>query len=242
MKTFAFALRNFKEILRDKLTLFFGIGFPVILLLMLSVIQKNIPVSLFEPEHLTPGVAFFGLSFISLFSALTIAKDKSTAFMTRLRVSPMSAYDFLFGYTLPLIPMAIAQMLICFALAIPLGLKFTPRIFLSIAALLLSALMYIALGLIFGCLLNDKQVGGICGALLTNLSAWLSGVWFDITLLGGAFGKIANCLPFIHGVEAARAALNGGDVFPHLWWLIGYDIVLIALSVILFNRMLKSDK
>lgn len=143
MKALTFGIRNAKEILRDKLTLFFGIGFPVILLLMLSLIQKNIPVPLFEPEHLTPGIAFFGLSFISLFSALTIAKDKSSAFMTRLRVSPMTASDFILGYSLPLLPMAIVQMLICFAVALPLGLKFTPRIFLSILVLLPSAIMYL---------------------------------------------------------------------------------------------------
>ncbi len=241
MKALTFAMRNTKEILRDKLTLFFGIGFPVILLLMLSLIQKNIPVSLFEIEKLTPGIAFFGLSFMALFSALMISKDKSTAFMLRLRVSPMNGADFILGYAMPLIPMAIVQMLICFALALPLGLKFTPRIFLSMAVLLPSAIMYIALGLIFGVLLNDKQVGGICGALLTNLSAWLSGVWFDVSLMGGVLGKTADCLPFIHGVESARAALIGGDVFPHLWWVIAYDIVLIALAIILFNRMLKSD-
>ena len=42
--------RTFKEIMRDGVTLFFGAIFPVILLLLLTAIQANIPVSLFEIE------------------------------------------------------------------------------------------------------------------------------------------------------------------------------------------------
>lgn len=43
MKTMWFAGRCGKEILRDKLNLAFGIGFPVILLLLLSAINASIP-------------------------------------------------------------------------------------------------------------------------------------------------------------------------------------------------------
>ena len=37
MRLKAFALRVFKEIIRDPLTLIFGIGFPLVLLLLLSL-------------------------------------------------------------------------------------------------------------------------------------------------------------------------------------------------------------
>jgi ABC-2 type transport system permease protein len=90
--------------------------------------------------------------------------------------------------------------------------------------------------LLFGSILNDKQVGGICGALLTNLSAWLSGIWFDLELVGGAFKKIAYALPFVHAVELERAILAGnfGDVLQHLWWVLGYAVVAVLLAVLLF--------
>ena len=90
-------------------------------------------------------------------------------------------------------------------------------------------------------MLNDKQAGGICGALLTNLSAWLSGVWFDLELVGGVFKKIAYALPFVHGVEMGRAVLAGdwSGIFPHIWWVLGYGMGLLALSVLLFLRQMK---
>jgi ABC-2 type transport system permease protein len=92
-------------------------------------------------------------------------------------------------------------------------------------------------------MLNDKQVGGICGALLTNLSAWLSGVWFDLELVGGAFQKISYALPFVHAVDMERAVLEGNmeGIFPHLWWVLGYAAVLMALAVLLFLRQMKKQ-
>ena len=244
MRLLDFASRNAKEILRDKLTLFFGIGFPVVLILLLSAIQSNIPVTLFAIENLTPGIAVFGLSFLALFSGLLIAKDRTTALMQRLFTSPLRPSEFIFGYILPLLPMAVAQSVLCFLVALPLGLSLTAWILLVLVVLLPTDLLFIALGLLCGSVFTDKQVGGICGALLTNLSAWLSGTWFDIALVGGVFETIADLLPFHHAVEAGRAALCGqlSGLFPHLWWVIGYGAVLLLLAVVVFRQQLCTDK
>ena len=73
MMMLSFAKRNLKEMMRDPLNLSFLFGFPVVLLLLLSAIQANIPVSMFEIAHLAPGVAVFGLAFLTLFSATLIS-------------------------------------------------------------------------------------------------------------------------------------------------------------------------
>ncbi len=243
MKALGFAGRNTKEILRDKLTLIFGIGFPLILLLLLSFIQSNIPVELFAIAHLTPGIVVFGFSFISLFSALVIAKDRSGSFMLRLLTSPMRAVDFILGYTLPLIPMAIAQSAVCFAAAFFLGLEISTDVLLCMIVLLPAGVVFIALGLLCGCVFSDKQVGGICGALLTNLSAWLSGTWFDLGLVGGVFEDIAMVLPFARAVEAGRAALSGNyaSIMPHLIWVIVWAAALGLIAVAVFTKKMRSD-
>ena len=92
-----FAKRNAKEILRDPINLFFGLGFPLVLILLLSAIQANIPVELFEIQHLTPGVTVFGLAFMSLFSATIIAKDRASSLLPRLYTTPLTSVDFIFG-------------------------------------------------------------------------------------------------------------------------------------------------
>ena len=241
MRMLTFANRTAKEILRDPLNLLFGLGFPLVLILLLSAIQANVPVSLFEIAHLTPGITVFGLSFMTLFSATLIAKDRTSSLLQRLYTTPLTPMDFILGYTLPIVPIAVAQTVVCYAVAILLGLEVTGYILCAILFILPVSLLFIALGLLFGSILNDKQVGGICGALLTNLSAWLSGTWFDLELVGGAFKKIAYALPFVHAVEMERAVLAGNlpDIFPHLWYVLGYAAVALAAAVCLFLRQMK---
>ncbi len=240
-KTAAFAIRVTKEIIRDPLTLFFGLGFPLVLIGLLSAIQANIPVSMFELSYLTPGITVFGLSFMTLFSALLLSKDRETALLQRLYTTPASAGDFILGYTAPLIPMAAVQSIICYLFAFLIGLDPTVGVLYALLFGIPAALFYISLGLIFGSILDSKQVGGICGALLTNLSAWLSGIWFDVELVGGGFKTVANLLPFIHSVELQRAAFLGdfSGIFPHLWWVLGYTAAAVALAVALFLRQMR---
>ena len=240
MKLFTFAKRCTKEILRDPINLGFGLGFPLALLLLLSAIQANIPVSLFEIDTLTPGITVFGLSFMTLFSATLIAKDRESALLQRLYTTPLTAFDFIIGYMLPLLPIAIGQTVICYLFAIPLGLTVSVNIVYAVIGIIPMAIFNIALGLLCGSVLGVKQVGGICGALLTNLSAWLSGVWFDLNLVGGAFKKIAYALPFVHAVEMERAVLTGdfAGIFPHIWWVLGYTTVLLVLAVLMFLRQM----
>jgi ABC-2 type transport system permease protein len=244
MKMLAFASRNFKEIIRDKLNLAFGIGFPLVLIFLLSAIQANIPVDLFTIDHLAPGIAVFGLSFIALFSGMLIAKDRSSAFMLRLFASPMQSWDFILGYTLPILPLAIVQIMVTFFVAFFLGLAVTVNVLLTILVLIPVALLFIGIGLLSGTLLNDKQVGGVCGALLTNLTAWLSGTWFDLDLVGGGFKALADALPFVHAVDAGRAALNGdyGAIFPDLWWVIGYAVLIMVIAILVFMHKMDSDE
>jgi ABC-2 type transport system permease protein len=238
-----FAIRTTKEVLRDPLNLGFGLGFPLVLLFMLSAIQANVPVALFEIAHLTPGITVFGLSFMTLFSATLIAKDRGSSLLQRLYTTPLTALDFILGYTLPMLPIALAQSVICYVAAIPLGLDVTVNVLYALVFILPISLLYVGLGLLFGSILTDKQVGGVCGALLTNLSAWLSGTWFDLELVGGTFKSIAYGLPFVHAVELERAVLAGNvsDIVPHLLWVLGYAVAVLALAVLLFLRQMKKQ-
>ena len=241
MRMFVFAGRNAKEIIRDPLTVAFGLGFPLVLLFLLSAIQANIPVALFEIQHLVPGITVFGLSFITLFSATLIAKDRSSALLQRLYTTPLTPLDFILGYTLPIIPFAVLQSVICYLAAILLGLEITVHILSALLFIVPISLLYIALGLLFGSILTDKQVGGICGGLLTNLSAWLSGTWFDLTLVGGLFQKIAYALPFVHAGELERAVLIGdfSEIGIHLAWVLAYTAAALIAAVLLFLRQMK---
>lgn len=243
MRMLMFAKRCTKEILRDPLNLCFGLGFPLVLLVLLSTMQKNIPVSLFEIDTLTPGITIFGLSFMTLFSATLIARDRETAFLQRLYTTPLTGFDFIIGYMLPLLPIALGQTVICYLFAIPLGLTVSINILYAVIGIIPMAIFNIALGLLCGSLLGVKQVGGICGALLTNLSAWLSGVWFDLKLVGGVFEITANALPFLHAAELEKALFSGNfdAAASHILPVILYSVLITAAAVGCFLRQMKNQ-
>ena len=243
MKTVTFAKRCAKEILRDPVNLSFGLGFPLVLLVLLTAIQANIPASLFEIDTLTPGITVFGLSFMTLFSATLISRDRESAFLQRLYTTPLTGLDFILGYMLPLLPIALGQAVLCYLFAMFLGLTVSVNAVYAVIGIIPMAMFNIALGLLCGSVLSVKQVGGICGALLTNLSAWLSGVWFDLDLVGGAFRKIAYLLPFVHGAELEKALIGGnfGEITEHLLPVLLYSAGMILAAVVCFLGQMKKQ-
>ena len=243
MKMFTFAKRCAKEILRDPINLAFGLGFPLVLLVLLSALQRNIPVILFEINTLTPGITVFGLSFMTLFSATLIAKDRESALLQRLYTTPLGGVDFVLGYMLPILPIALGQTVICYLFAIPLGLTVSVNIVYAVLGIIPMAVFNIALGLLCGSVLGVKQVGGICGALLTNLSAWLSGVWFDLELAGGFFERVAKALPFVHAAELEKALFNGNweTAATHILPVLVYSVLISVAAVLCFLGQMKKQ-
>jgi len=147
------------------------------------------------------------------------------------------------GYMLPLLPIALGQTLICYLVAIPLGLTLSVNIVYAVIGMIPMVVFNISLGLLCGSVLGVKQVGGICGALLTNLSAWLSGVWFDLSLVGGFFEKIANALPFVHAVEMEKALFSGNFdlAAAHVLPILLYSVTITAIAMLCFLRQMKKQ-
>lgn len=241
-RMFAFADRNRKELLRDPLSLVFGVGLPVVLLVLISLMQRRIMVEHFQLAYFAPGMAMFSFSFVTLFSSMLIAKDIGTSLLARLFASPLTAADYLLGYTLPLLPIALAQGIVCYGVAMALGLAWSVNMLLSLVVLLPCAVLFVGLGLLIGSAFSDKQSGGIT-SILIQVVAFTSGMWFDLGLIGGAYETISYALPFAHALDASRAALMGqyAEIGPHLLWVIGYAVVVCGAAVWVFRRRMKGS-
>lgn|SRR5690625_4299027 len=242
MAVTAFATRNRKEILRDPLSIVFGIGFPLVILILLSFLQKSLPgmSDIFAIENFVPGIAVFGLTFISLFSGMLISGDRSSSYLMRLFTSPLSGIDYIIGYSYPLLPMAILQSAICFLTGVILGMPVSVNILFSIVALIPVAVLFISIGLMMGSVLSQKQMNG-AGAILTNSVLFLGGIMIPLNTIGGTFQTICNLLPFVHAVDLVQSVLsdNYSEVFQHLWWVLGYTAVIFILAVIFFKKKMK---
>lgn len=248
MRIYLFAKRNTKEVLRDPVNLLFGLGFPLVLLVLLSAINAGIPKEannpMFEIGNLAPGLVVFGITFMSLFSGMLLAKDRTSSFLTRLFISPMRSSEFLAGYSVPIIIMTIAQATITFAASCLFGLQVTIKFVPAILAAGIISILFIGLGLLCGSIMSDKAVGGICGALITNITGFMSGVFIPIDLIGGAFQTVCHALPFYHSVEAIKAILAGdfAEMLPHLGVVLAYGIVIYVIAIFAFKKKMYSGK
>jgi ABC-2 type transport system permease protein len=248
MRAILFAKRNSKEILRDPVNLFFGLGFPLILLALLSVINASIPPEannpMFAIDNLAPGLAMFGTCFMALFVGMLLAKDRTSSFLMRLFTSPMTSMDFILGYTLPMLIMVLVQAAITLLVSGAVGLAFSINTVIAVVVTMLTSLLFVGIGLLCGSLMSDKAVGGICGALLTLLAGWFSGVFVPVDLIGGAFKMIANILPFYHSLKAIQVTLSGSfrELLPHLEIVMGYTAVIFTLAVFAFQSKISGDK
>jgi ABC-2 type transport system permease protein len=199
---------------------------------------------MFTIENLAPGLAMFGTVFMALFAGMLLSKDRTTSFLMRLFTSPMTPKDFIIGYTLPMLALVLPQATITFLAAGIWGLEITANLLPAIIVTTITSLLFIGLGLLAGSLMNDKAVGGLCGAVLTNVAGWLSGVFIPLDLIGGVFKKLANILPFYHSVQAIKTVLGGNisDSLPHLLIVLAYTVAVFLLAVIAFRRKMSGDK
>lgn len=240
MKSLSFAKRNFKEIIRDPLTLIFAILLPLFLLFIFQ--QFDIPSEIYSINNFAPSIIIFGYAFITLFTASLIAKDRSTSLLSRLYASPLKSKEYILGYTLSLLPVALIQSLLFFTAAILLGLDISINILVTILVTLPISLLFIAFGILIGSLVNDKAAPGV-GSVVIQLVAFTSGMYFSIDQMGGIIKFISRILPFSYTVDIAKNSLSGNlfDSGMKLLILFLYIVVVFFLSIIVFKKKMTSD-
>ena len=251
MRYMAFTSRNVKELLRDPLSYIFCLGLPVLMLVIMTLMNSNIPseaqMTIFNIENLGPGIAIFSFSFVMLFACLQVSKDRYSSFLIRLYASPMTAFDFIAGYTIPLLLIALGQVVITFAASSLIGLitGTTFNLFnmiISALTLVPAVVLFIGFGLLFGSLFNDKVAPPISSIVIT-LASIMGGIWMDVNMLGGTLKSICTAFPFYHATQAARAALSGNysDILTPLMITGIYAIAIYAVAVLVFKRKMQSD-
>lgn len=252
MKSRVFAKRVAKEILRDPLSYIFCLGFPILMLLIMSVVDNSIPaqadMTVFHIYNLAPGMAYFGLTFVMLFTSIQVSKDRSTALLLRLYASPMKAIDFAIGYTIPMLVLGMVQIIICFAASYVVGLirnyNFVlTQMLMSVVLLLPSLLMFVALGVLFGSAVSEKSAPGLCSVIISAVGM-VGGIWMDVDGLGGAIKTVAQYLPFYYGVKLSRLPFNfsNNGLGCELILTLGSAVLFYGLAIIVFTSKMKKDK
>ena len=242
MRALNFAKRNFKEIIRDPLSIVFAILLPLFLLFIFK--QINIPSENYELKNFTSGIIVFGFSFITLFTAMLISKDRTSSLLVRLGISPMKPIEYILGYMLAIIPITLIQNVLFFLLAIVLGVGFSINIILAILVSVIVAVLFIAIGIIIGSIFTEKAASGI-SSIIVQLVCFTSSMYFPKEMLGDFFSKVCEFLPFESCVTIIKGIMNNAIDIISLRNIVVfsiYTIIVLALSIMIFKKKMLSDK
>ena len=241
MRTLNFAKRNFKELIRDPLSLVFEIILPIFLLFIFQ--QFKIPEENYRLENFTPAIILFGFSFITLFTSTLIAKDRTSSFLIRLGISPMKSSDYILGYIISIIPIIIIQDILFFIVSMLLGLSFSITIIYTIIVSIIVSIFFITLGILIGSLVSERGTGGL-GSIIVQLVCFTSGMYFPKELVGKVFAKVCEILPFESCLNIIKGVLNNNlniITTRNIIVFLGYTIVTLIISVIVFKKNMISD-
>lgn len=245
----AFSARNIKEILREPLSYVFCLGFPIVMLVIMTLVNESIPaetgMTIFRIDNLYGGVAVFGQTFTMLFTAIMVSKDRAGAFLVRLYATPMKTADFIAGYVLPMLILSVLQNLIIAAASLIISLITGVEIsiaglVLSITVLIPSAVMFIGFGLLAGMLFSDKTAPAM-SSIIISLGSFLGGIWFDAKSTGGVMLTLCKCLPFYYCTESARTATAVNTDILSVIVVTACAAVITSLSAVVFRAKMKAE-
>ena len=243
-RIFILTKRNITETIREPLSLIFTIGLPLIMEVLFYFIFHNMTEQ-FEMKYLAPGIVVFSQTFLALFTGLLISIDRNTSFLTRLYVSKAKSYEFIISYALSVVPISVVQSVLFFLVGGIIDSSiFKMGMVLAILLSIVTSLLFIGCGILFGALCNEKSIGGVSSILITGQSV-LSGMWFPTEGLSGGIITLMKILPFKNATILIQNTLNGiGDSFNDfllpLIIVLGYTLVVFALAIIIFKNKMKA--
>ncbi len=242
-RIFTLTKRNIKEIIRDPLSLVFMLALPLFMEILFYFLFHELTAQ-FEMKYLAPGIVVFSQSFLALFTGILIATDRNTSFLTRLYVSKAKSYEFILSYALSVMPIVLVQSILFFII----GGIIDPTIFCigmvwAILISLVTSLLFIALGILFGSLCNEKSIGGVTSIVIVGQSV-LSGMWFPTEGLSGGMVTLMKVFPFKNATDVVNNVLNGAgsvlnDVIMPLLIVLGYTIISFVAAILTFKHKMK---
>ena len=251
MRIIYFARRNFIELMREPLSSIFCLGFPLIMLFIMTIVNNSIPkeanMTLFEIQNIGPGIVIFGFTFVMLFTSLRVANDRKNTFLIRLYASPMKGIDFISGYTLPMIGISLIECLVTLFASLILGYMneysfHIGYLLLNLIFLIPSIILFIGFGLLFGTLFNENTAPGI-SSILISACGMLGGIWMDVDALGNGLLTFCKALPFYYCVKVAKLVTVGdfsGAMKP-LFITLLYAIGVYLIAVLVFRSKMQKD-
>jgi len=195
-------------------------------------------------DFIGPGIITFGLLILIPTSARPIVRDKEKGFLARLLTTPTRPLDFILGYSLALVAITIAQIIIFIFGAWAMGMEIIGNLGLAFLIFFLTGLCSVGIGMVIASLSKSENQAEPLAWLFSMPLAMLSGCWFSIELMPSYIRAVAFAFPYAHTIEASRGILIRGvgleAVGSDFLFLAGWAVAIFAIGVVLFRRNMRS--
>ena len=224
-------LRQLKRYFRSKSRMIGSLAQPLLFLLSLSFGFGPVFAKAGEGSYLqflVPGIVGMSIIFTSIFSGMEIIWDRQFGFLKETLVAPVSRFNIMIGRTLGGATVAAMQGVVVLFVSMIAGFRPVSWLMIPVAILmmLLSALLFTALGTVIASNLDDMQGFQLIMNFLVMPLFFLSGAIFPLNDVG-ILGTIARFDPLSYCVDALRHLLSNINNF-------GFGTDVIVLSAVTF--------
>lgn len=250
-ETIAVAQRIWQELLRRRRSLIFWAVFPVLMLVMNSLIlaeRAQIATADAYQQAAAPTLVGAALFFSCLGgSVATVVAEREQQTLKRLFLSPLSGISYFLGIFVAHCGIGLAQTLLVWAIAIAVGAEFIGSPLLALLIILLSIAAYVGLGFVLGTQLarRTEDVNALIAAFGVPLLL-LGGAFLPIRLFPDSLLSLAAYNPIYHMILALQGAVTetpeAEAIAPHLTFLIGFAALMVLAGWASYRRMLRLER
>ncbi len=207
--------------------------FPAVFFLMFGVVLGSHN-SADAPRFLLASYSTFGVMAPGLFGfGMSLALERDNGLLTLKRAMPMPPAAYLLGKMVMAMLMAalIAGLLQTLAIAFA-NVQLHPVQMLQLAGVcIFGALPFCALGLLLGTLVKGHGAPAVVNLLYLPM-AFMSGLWFPLSMLPPLVRNLAPLWPSFHLNALAQTALgfDVGSAWPHAVWLVVFSVAVFAIA------------
>lgn len=188
-----------------------------------------------EFENYVPGLFVLAVVLMVFQAAMTPARDIESGALRRLRLTPLTAFDYLGGTSLWLGLVSVGAVLVTFVTAVSLGFRSQGPLWLAVLVTAITSLSIIGIGLIVACFSKTVSQAFVIANFPLGFLMFLTGAAFPLprmnlfTIAGRGFA-LPDLLPPTHAVVALNKIFTLGAGLEQ----VAFELVALTLLSALY--------
>jgi ABC-2 type transport system permease protein len=239
-------LREMKRFIRAKSRIVGALAMPLFFLAFLGLGFRRMTIPGLSEEvgyinFLVPGILGMSILFSSTFAGLSVLWDREFGFLKEIMVAPVSRVSIVLGRIAGGATTTLIQAVLILGISFLMGFKITSvvSVFLALVFMVMIAVTFISLGLIFASKMRDIQGFSIVMNFVIFPLFFLSGALYPLENFPAWLRYLSRLDPLTYGVDGLRGVLIGVSSLPVVSNLIVMSIfsaIMIVLGAYFFEK------